>query len=74
MAMIGFEQDIRPLFRDYDRLEMDYLFDLWSHADVAENAEAIYERVADGSMPCDRPWPPERVALLRSWIDQGCRP
>lgn len=39
--------------------------------DVRENAEAIYEPLADGTMPCDPPWPEEGVERFRAWIDSG---
>ncbi len=67
-----FSQDIRPLFRDKDVSSMLQAFDLSNYDSVKTHAEAIYGRVADGTMPCDGAWPPERVALLRAWIDQGC--
>jgi len=67
-----FSQDIRPLFRDKDVSSMLQAFDLSNYDSVKAHAEAIYGRVADGTMPCDVAWPPERVALLRAWIDQGC--
>ena len=69
--MVSFEADIRPLFRDDDRDAMSWAFDLGSYDDVRANAEGIYERVADGSMPCDESWPPERVQLFRDWIGAG---
>jgi len=72
--MIGFDAQIKPLFRDHDRLEMDYAFDLWSYDDVKEWAEEIYERVADGTMPPDEPWDAARIQLFRDWIDEGCSP
>jgi hypothetical protein len=25
-----------------------------------------------GSMPCDGPWPEERVGLFRKWLDADC--
>ncbi len=67
-----FSQDIRPLFRDKDVSSMLQAFDLSNYDSVKAHAEAIYGRVADGTMPCDGAWPPERIALLRAWIDQGC--
>jgi hypothetical protein len=67
----SFERDIRPLFREEDVEMMSFAFDLSSYDDVREYAEDIYERVADGTMPCDRAWPAERVKLLRAWIDAG---
>lgn len=65
----SFARDIRPLFREEDLASMEFAFDLGSYEDVRTYAEEIYERVADGSMPCDEEWPEERVALLRRWID-----
>jgi hypothetical protein len=67
----GFERDIRPLFRDKDVEEMRFAFDLSQYADVKDNADGIYQRLQDGSMPCDEAWPPERIALFRQWIDEG---
>jgi len=72
--MLSFARDIRPLFRDDDVKEMEFAFDLSRHEDVRANAEAIYERVADGSMPCDGAWPADRVALFRRWVDEGSAP
>lgn len=72
--MIGepsFERDIRPLFRETDREEMSFAFDLWEYDEVKENADAILERVSAGEMPCDGPWPDERVAAFRGWVDAG---
>lgn len=68
---IGFEQDVKPLFRERDRRSMQRSFDLWSYDDVRANAGAILDRVSDGSMPCDTAWTPEQVDVLRSWIDAG---
>jgi hypothetical protein len=69
----GFEQDIRPLFRDEDVEEMSFAFDLSSYDEVRDNAEDIYERLADGSMPCDAPWPEADRERFRAWIDAGMR-
>ena len=68
---IGFEQHIRPLFRERDRQSMKWAFDLWSHEDVAANSDAILGRLSDGTMPCDGAWPSERVDLFRRWLDEG---
>ena len=68
---ISYEQDIRPLFRDRDINSMSFAFDLSSYEDVRANAEAIYGRLAAGSMPCDGRWPVEDVERFRSWIDSG---
>jgi hypothetical protein len=66
-----FEQDIRPLFRAMDVEEMSFAFDLSSYDEVRENAEAIYERLVEGTMPCDAPWPEEDQERFRAWIDAG---
>lgn len=68
---VSFERDIRPLFRDGDIASMSSVFDLSSYEDVRANADAIYERLDNGSMPCDGAWPPEQVELFRAWIDAG---
>jgi CDGSH-type Zn-finger protein/truncated hemoglobin YjbI len=68
---LGFEEHIKPLFRERDRKSMKFVFDLWSYDDVAANTEAIVKRLEDGSMPCDGAWPPERVAVFRRWVDAG---
>jgi hypothetical protein len=68
----SFGQDIRPLFRDSDVDEMKFAFDLGSYQDVREHADAIAERLSDGSMPCDEPWAPEKIELFRRWVAEGC--
>jgi hypothetical protein len=50
---------------------MSFAFDLWDLDDVRSNADAILERLQDGSMPCDRDWPPEDVDLFSRWIATG---
>jgi hypothetical protein len=71
---VSFETEIRALFRPDDAEAMSWAFDLYSYEDVRENAEAIYERLVDGSMPCDEPWPEEKVQRFRDWIDAGAPP
>lgn len=68
---VGFEHDVKPLFRERDRRSMQRSFDLWSYDDVRSNAQAILERVSDGSMPCDAEWSAERIGVLRRWIEAG---
>jgi hypothetical protein len=67
-----FERDIRPLFRDKDVESMSTAFDLSSYVDVRAHADRILATVTDGSMPCDGPWPAERVELFRGWVAAGC--
>jgi Ferritin-like len=71
---VTYGQDIRPLFRDRDIQSMSFAFDLSSFDDVRANAEAIYERLSAGSMPCDGRWPAEDVERFRTWIDNGSPP
>jgi hypothetical protein len=70
----SFAQDIRPLFRDRDINSMSFAFDLSSYDDVRANAEAIYERLAAGTMPCDGRWPDDDVERFRAWVDAGFPP
>jgi hypothetical protein len=69
--MTSFESDIRPLFRDKDVHSMRSWFDLSSYDDVRGSADAIYEHLSEGSMPCDGPWPETNVAQFRAWMDEG---
>jgi hypothetical protein len=45
-----------------------------SYDDVKAKASGIYSRLEDGSMPCDSPWPKERVELFKRWMDEGMNP
>ena len=45
--------------------------DLSSYAEVREHAEAIHTSLADGTMPCDAPWPEADILRFRGWIDEG---
>ena len=69
--MANFARDIRPLFRDQDVEEMQFAFDLSEYDDVKANAEAILERLSDGSMPCDGAWSDEQIELFRQWMEEG---
>ena len=69
--MASFARDIRPLIRDKDIDEMRFAFDLSDYDDVKDNAAGIYDRLVDGSMPCDGAWPENQIALFRQWMDEG---
>jgi hypothetical protein len=71
---LSFAGDIRPLFRDRDVNSMKFAFDLGSYDDVRANGEAIYKRLAAGTMPCDGAWSDEDVKRFRSWLDGGTLP
>lgn len=49
---------------------MLYIMDLWDRDDAAN----ILDRVVDGTMPCDEPWPQHRIDLFRGWIAGGFQP
>jgi len=71
---LSFERDIRPLWRERDVKSMTFAFDLSSYDDVRNNAEAIYDQLASGTMPCDGAWPADDVNRFRAWIDGGSQP
>jgi CDGSH-type Zn-finger protein/truncated hemoglobin YjbI len=68
---VRFEKHIRPLFRRRDRDSMKFAFDLWSYEDVRAHADAILQRLHNGSMPCDGAWPAEHVDVFERWITAG---
>lgn len=68
---MSFETDVKPLFRERDRRSMEFAFDLWSHDDVSQHADAILDRLRDGDMPCDGAWPRAQVDLFERWIAGG---
>jgi CDGSH-type Zn-finger protein/truncated hemoglobin YjbI len=68
---VEFGKHIKALFRERDRKSMKFVFDLASYADVSTHAEAILERVRNGTMPCDGAWPAERVDVFARWVAAG---
>ena len=72
----SFAKDIRPLFRDSPDVDLmqGYSLDLSSYEEVKARASEIYARLADGSMPCDEPRPPDRLSLFKLWMDEGFAP
>jgi hypothetical protein len=70
----SFERDIKPLFREKDRGSMLETFDLWSHEDVAEHADAIAAVLSEGAMPCDGAWPQDQIETFRTWVEAGMLP
>jgi hypothetical protein len=62
------------MFREFDRTEMEWAFDLWDYDDVKENAAAILERLEAGDMPCDGEWPEEQVDRFRTWVREATPP
>jgi hypothetical protein len=68
---MGFDENIKPLFRERDRQSMLSNFDLWSYEDVSRMSDPILARLRNGSMPCDGAWPEEQVELFEDWIEAG---
>ena len=68
---VSFTEQIKPLFRPEDRESMTFAFDLWDVDDVRSNADAILDRLRDGSMPCDGGWSSDKVELFGRWIATG---
>ena len=69
---LSFATDIRPLFRDSPDVDTmrGYGLDLSSYEEVKARAAEIYETLANGSMPCDEPWPEDRLALFKRWMEE----
>jgi len=68
---LSFESHVKPLFRERDRQSMEFAFDLWSHDDVSEHADAILARLRAGTMPCDGAWSGAQVDLFQRWVESG---
>ena len=60
---------VTALFRPRDVKAMARFFDLGSLVDVRAHADAIWERVEAGNMPCDRMWDEHELELFRRWMD-----
>jgi hypothetical protein len=72
---LTFATNIRPLFRDIDVETMQsFGLDLSSYDNVKAQAADIYARIEDGTMPCDEPWPAERLAMFKRWMEEGMSP
>jgi hypothetical protein len=76
---LSFVRDIRPLFTDMDVDHMKNVgIDLSDHADVKDNADAIYSTVSERSMPPpgigEPQWTDEMCETFKAWQSQGCPP
>jgi hypothetical protein len=58
---VGYERDIRPLFRERTSARCHGRSTLASHEDVRANAHKILVRLSNGSMPCDGAWLEETI-------------
>jgi hypothetical protein len=76
-ADLTYSHDIRPLFRDTD---IACMVPRGKHLDdvtwmcTPTNAQQVFNAVSAHRMPPGDPWPPERVALFKQWMDQGLKP
>jgi hypothetical protein len=68
---LSFETNVKPMFGDRDRQSMEFAFDLWSHDDVSQHADAILARLEAGTMPCYGAWPRAQVDLFKRWVESG---
>ena len=68
---ISFQKDIKPLFREQDIEAMKSRFDLSKYEEVKEQADKIYPRLKDGSMPSDGQWPRQDLDKFKTWMDTG---
>jgi truncated hemoglobin YjbI len=68
---LSFNTHVKPLFRQSDQRSMSFAFDLWSHEDVSQHADAILQALQEGNMPCDGPWPQEQIETFRQWASSG---
>jgi hypothetical protein len=81
--------DIKPLFTQWDRINMIGRFDLWSYDDVKSRANSIWLSLQpDPAKPntgwsllpfvhimpvVNGPLPQEQIDLFKAWIDGGCQ-
>jgi hypothetical protein len=72
---IGFEEDIKGIFRQDDRdcmLANSFpQFDLFDWQSVRGAAQRILQRLESGDMPPDGPLPADVIARFRNWIEDG---
>ena len=71
-----FTEDIRPLFnkRDVEQMKSIAGFDLSNFNDVRKHASRIFLRLSTKTMPPDKPWPDNRIAKFKEWMDGGMKP
>jgi hypothetical protein len=70
-----FTKDIRPFFqkRDIDQMKRVAGIDLSKFEDVRRHADKIFFRLLTKTMPPDKPWPDNRIAKFKQWIDAGMK-
>jgi hypothetical protein len=76
-VMLTFSHDISPLFGPHDISCMVPHGVLLNNSDwmcTPANAQKVYAAVAAKRMPPGQPWPPDRLALFKAWMDGGYKP
>ena len=75
---VSFSTDILPMFTSVDIEHMAGLglsLDDYTSMSQPATANAVYQRVADGTMPPPesgaQPWSSEQVQLFKAWMDGG---
>lgn len=72
---LSFSVNIRPHFREGDIKCMGpagIKLDDSAWMCLPANAQNVYDQISTGRMPPDAPWPPDRISLLKKWMDAGC--
>lgn len=79
MADISFQNDIMPLFKQF-QAPMMWRFDLTNYDTVVANADMIYIRISNqdgaGYMP-PPPFPPlttDQIDMFHQWMTTGFKP
>ena len=70
---VGYESDIRPLFREFDVEILQRLdgIDLDDVESVRVRGEELRERLHKGSLPYDACWSDDLINLFDCWLDGG---
>lgn len=77
LATLTYSVDIKLLFRAGDIACMDprgVELDNSAWMCTPTNAQKVYHALYAGFMPPDGAWSPDKVALFKQWMDQGCNP
>jgi hypothetical protein len=72
---LSFTKDVRPLFhkRDIEQMKSIAGIDLSKFEDVRRHAGRIFFRLSTKTMPPGKPWPDNRIAKFKQWIDAGMK-
>ncbi len=70
---LSFEADIKPLFRQEDKVAHGWAFDLWDYASVTEHAAVVLERLRNGDIVPAMGSPEEGVTLFETWASNPRR-